>query len=99
MEVILNQPTTKTLHDIWGIHGLATFYHQFIKGFSSIVAPIIECLKGDGFKWISDAQKSFKIMKSKVTKALILTLLKFDKVFEIECELLLFLRRKTNCTL
>ena len=49
-----------------------------IRGFSSILAPIIECLKGDRFKWTSDAQDSFELIKSKVTEAHCLVLPRYS---------------------
>ena len=48
--------------------------------------PITKCLKRDKFKWTSDAQDSFELIKTKVTKAPCLSLLDFNKVFEIECD-------------
>ena len=67
-------------------HGLASFYRRFIKEFSFIVAPMIECLKGDKFKWTSEVDEAFEFLKKKVTKAPILIQSDFNKVFEVECD-------------
>jgi hypothetical protein len=86
IEAITSWPTPKCLHDIRSFHGLASFYLPFIRGFSTIIAPITECLKGGMFKWTEEAQKSIEILKQKVTGSPILTLPDFSKVFEIDCD-------------
>ena len=86
VEAILNWAIPSSIHDVRSFHGLASFYRRFIKGFSSIMAVITKCLKGNKFIWMSDAQDSFELIKKKVTKAHILVLPNFNKVFEVKCD-------------
>jgi len=41
-EVITSLPIPKSLYDIRSFYGLASFYRHFIKGFNTIITPIIE---------------------------------------------------------
>lgn len=64
-------------------HGLRTFYH--IQGFSTIMAPITDNMKNGEFSWRKAAMKAFKEIKTKMTKALVMRLPDFSKVFEVAC--------------
>ncbi|XP_017982330.1 PREDICTED: uncharacterized protein LOC108663252 [Theobroma cacao] len=86
VDVIVNCPVLKSLHDVRSFHGLTSFYRRFIKNFSSVAAPLTECLKQDSFIWSTKAQHSFEELKERITKAPVLALLNFDLVFEVDCD-------------
>ena len=74
------------ISDVRSFHGLASFYRWFITNFSSLIAPITNCLKKGSFKWTPKTEKCFQLVKTKMTSAPILALPDFDKVFKFDCD-------------
>ena len=76
LEAILKWPTPKNVLEFRSFHGLASFYRKILKNFSGICAPIIETIKKDNqpFYWTVTTDRSFKLLKNKVTEKLVLKL-------------------------
>ena len=63
VQAIVEWPEPKNIHEIRSFHRLASFYRQFIKGFSTIMSPITDCMKQGEFIWTKAAAKAFNEVK------------------------------------
>ena len=85
--VVKNWPRPNTLTEVRSFHGLASFYRHFILHFSSIMAPVIDCMRKEGkFEWTYEATKAFELIKTRLTIALILVLPDFHQPFELHSD-------------
>jgi hypothetical protein len=86
VRAILDWPIPNNIHEVRSFHGLASFYRRFVKGFSSVAAPITECTKKGAFLWTNAAQQAFDKLKKLLTEAPILRLPNFQIPFEVACD-------------
>nr|GEZ63274.1 hypothetical protein [Tanacetum cinerariifolium] len=84
--VVQEWPTPTTIMEVWSFHGLASFYRRFIPNFSSIMAPLTDCMKGKSFVWTEEAKLAFQVVKEKLTTTSILVLPDFFEVFELHTD-------------
>jgi hypothetical protein len=81
-------PSPRSMFEVRRFHGLASFYRNFIRDFSGICAPVIDTMKKKhkSFKWTKEAERSFNILKDKITERPILVLPNFEKTFQVRCD-------------
>jgi hypothetical protein len=80
-----HQPTTVT--EVQSFLGFANFYRRFVKGYSTIAAPLTELTKKDKeFEWTKGAQDAFVSLKEAFTKAPVLVTFDPEKEITVETD-------------
>lgn len=77
-------PTTAT--EARSFHDLASFYRRFIANFSSIMAPVTDCMSAKPFAWSATATLAFEEIKKWLIAAPVLALPDFNLPFELSCD-------------
>ena len=67
IRAIKEWPIPSTLQELQSFHGLSTFYRCFIISFSTIMAPVTNCMKKNHFVWTKAGVKTFEEIKKKLT--------------------------------
>jgi hypothetical protein len=88
VRAIKDWPSPKSIFEVRSFHGLASFYRKFIRNFSGICAPMMDTVKKrhKSFHWTEEAEKSFKLLKIKITEQPVLVLPDFSKTFQVKCD-------------
>jgi hypothetical protein len=88
VEVIKNWPSPRNIFEVRSFHGLASFYRKIIRNFSGISATMMDSVKKrhEIFHWTAKAEKSFNLLKRKITEQPILVLPDFQKTFQVKCD-------------
>ena len=73
VEAVLQWERPKSVMEIRSFVGLAGYYRRFIEGFSKIIAPLTQLTcKDQPFSWTDHCEKSFQMLKQKLTSAPVL---------------------------
>jgi len=86
IQAVIDWPVPKTLKALRGFLGLTGYYRKFIKGYSTLAAPLTALTKKHAFHWDEKAQKAFENLKIALTNPPVLALPNYTSPFVIECD-------------
>ena len=87
MKEVLNWPTPKCVKNVQKFLGLANYYYQFIKDFTSIARPLHNMVKEDQkWEWTERQEKTFGELKERFTKEPVLAALGLDKKMRMKVD-------------
>ena len=86
---VLEWLTPKCVKDVQKFLGLANYYRQFIESFTSIARPLHNIVKKNKkWDWTKKQEKTFKELKERFTKELVLAAPDLDKKMRMEVDTL-----------
>lgn len=85
VQAVLDWPVPKNLKALRCFLGLTGYYRKFIRGYSTLAAPLTSLNKKNAFMWRPAAQQAFE-RKEALTSPPILALANFSLPFVVECD-------------
>ncbi|XP_020965739.1 uncharacterized protein LOC110266122 [Arachis ipaensis] len=87
IEAVVQWEPPTTVIEVRSFLGLARYYRRFIKGFSQIALPLTYLTRKEvSFVWMAECDRSFKMLKEKLTTTPVLVLPDPQKPFELYCD-------------
>jgi len=87
VEAVQNWTRPNNVSEVRSFLGLAGYYRRFIMKFSQIALPLTRLTRKDAlFEWDEECEKSFRTLKKKLTKALILAIPDPEKRYIVFCD-------------
>jgi len=84
VSTVKNWPVPDTIKKLQAFLGLSNYFRRFIKGYSSICAPLTSMTKQDTpWHWSKDCQDAFEEVKNSLCNAPVLAFPTFDSPFAI----------------
>ena len=84
VKAIQDWPKPTNVGNVRSFHGFVSFYRKFVKDFSCLAA-LLTIKKKVSFELSDEQQKTFNLIKEKLTNAIMFVLTNFAITFEIEC--------------
>ena len=87
IETILNYPPPKNAKVVKRFLEIICYYRPFVRNFATIAYPLTKLLRKDvKFKWEKEEESAFQDLKSRLTKAPVLTYSDYSKEFFLACD-------------
>lgn len=87
VEVVRDISTPTSVKAVRSFLGLASYYRRFIRGFSTLAAPLTHLTKKNArFQWTDDCETAFQTIKQLLCSAPVLSYPKFDREFILQTD-------------
>ncbi|KAL9428845.1 hypothetical protein AB3S75_030773 [Citrus x aurantiifolia] len=86
IDVMIHWPTPQTTKQLRCFLGLSGYYRRFIRGYTSLAAPLTDLFCKDAFKWTQTAVEAFDALKKAMVEAPVLQLPDFEADFILETD-------------